>query len=77
MGPDIKVKSSSITGSKGKFNWYAWGNDNSSTTHNSSFKLKLSGKGSYNLIRTVGSTFSSVSNFILLAIIVWLFPKLR
>ena len=66
----MNVKSSSIIGTKGKFNSYACGSDNSSTIHNSSFRLKLLGKGSYNFINIVGSIPCSVSNLILLAITV-------
>ena len=50
---------------------YACGEESNSTTHNSVLTLKSRGRGSYNLISTVGSIPSSVSNFILLAINVW------
>ena len=64
-------------GSKGKSNSYACGSDSSSTIHSSSFILKLEGNGSFYLIKIVGSIPSSVSNFILLAITVWLLPKFK
>ena len=55
------VKSSSINGSNGKSTWYACGEESNSTTHNSVLTLKSRGRGSYNLISTVGSIPSSVS----------------
>ena len=45
------------------------------TTQHGAFKLNWEGKGSYNLIKIVGSSGVVLSNKILLAITNWLSPK--
>jgi len=71
------VKSCISTILLGKVILYNWGEDISSITHNSVFTSNSSGRGSYNLIKTVGLSSNVVSNLTLLAITVLLLPKLR
>ena len=77
LGPLIKLKSFSVSILTGNFTWYNKGSDISSITHNVDFKSNSWGKGSYNLIKIVGSSVPSSSILTLLAITVLLEPKFK